>query len=151
MEVVGSLEFAKTHLDVYSSLDIPLFAAKDVAEMLKMDDKYGVIEKCERDEIVVEVNGKKATHYITELGLYNVLAQSRKLVARKWRRVINQQLIDARRARNYDILQQFDEWDSLADVIYFDDETGKIMQSVTLPGGDVDQVVFEGNFEDYLK
>ena len=151
MEVVGSLEFAKTHLDVYSSLDIPLFAAKDVAEMLKMDDKYGVIEKCERDEIVVEVNGKKATHYITELGLYNVLAQSRKLVARKWRRVINQQLIDARRARNYDILQQFDEWNSLADVIYFDDETGKIMQSVTLPGGDVDQVVFEGNFEDYLK
>lgn len=151
MEVVGSLEFAKTHLDVYSSLDIPLFAAKDVAEMLKMDDKYGVIEKCERDEIVVEVNGKKATHYITELGLYNVLAQSRKLVARKWRRVINQQLIDARRAINYDILQQFDEWDSLADVIYFDDETGKIMQSVTLPGGDVDQVVFEGNFEDYLK
>lgn len=151
MEVVGSLEFAKTHLDVYSSLDIPLFAAKDVAEMLKMDDKYGVIEKCERDEIVVEVNGKKATHYITELGLYNVLAQSRKLVARKWRRVISQQLIDARRARNYDILQQFHEWDSLADVIYFDDETGKIMQSVTLPGGDVDQVVFEGNFEDYLK
>lgn len=33
-----------------------------------------------------------------------------------------------------------DEIDYMLDSIYYDEETGKVMQSVTLPGGDVDQV-----------
>ena len=35
------------------------------------------------------------------------------------------------------ITEQFEEWDHAMDNIYFDEETGQLMQSVTVPGGDV--------------
>ena len=31
------------------------------------------------------------------------------------------------------------------DNMYFDDETGQLMQSVTVPGGDVIQIPYEGD------
>lgn len=33
--------------------------------------------------------------------------------------------------------------DRILDTLYFDEETGKLMQSVTVQGGDVEQVPFE--------
>ena len=42
------------------------------------------------------------------------------------------------------MLEQFQEWDHKLDDIYFDEETGMMMQSVTLPGGDVDQIPYRG-------
>ena len=38
---------------------------------------------------------------------------------------------------------QFEEWDELLDTIYIDQETGILMQSVTVAGGDVEQVPYE--------
>ena len=34
--------------------------------------------------------------------------------------------------------------DHILDTLFYDEETGKLMQSVTVAGGDVEQVVFEG-------
>ena len=42
-----------------------------------------------------------------------------------------------------DISEQFEDWDHRADAIYFDEETGMLMRSVTVPGGDVEQVPYE--------
>ena len=33
--------------------------------------------------------------------------------------------------------------DHILDTLFYDEETGKLMQSVTVAGGDVEQVVFE--------
>jgi hypothetical protein len=77
---------------------------------------------------------------VTELGLYNVLSQSRKPIARGWRRVVHQELIELRRSRQKNIAEQFEDWNDALDSIYFDEETGILMQSVTMPGGDVDQI-----------
>jgi len=41
------------------------------------------------------------------------------------------------------IAEQFEEWDHAMDNIYFDEETGQLMQSVTVHGGDVMQVPYE--------
>lgn len=41
------------------------------------------------------------------------------------------------------IAEQFEEWDHAMDNIYFDEETGQLMQSVTVPGGDVIQIPYE--------
>ena len=48
-----------------------------------------------------------------------------------------------RRSRGLDIIAQFDEWDHVLDTLYFDEETGILMQSVTVQGGDVEQVIYE--------
>ena len=37
----------------------------------------------------------------------------------------------------------FADIDPTADAIYFDEETGMLMRSVTIPGGDVEQVPYE--------
>jgi hypothetical protein len=61
-------------------------------------------------------------------------------VARSWRRVVHEQLIKMRKDKQNDIIQQFEEWSEEMSNIYFDEETGNLMKSVTLSGGDVEQV-----------
>ena len=148
-KVVGTITFDGKLLDVYSSLDEPVFRASDVASMIDYSEgnTWKMLEMCEADEklnLPMVVAGQTRTvSFVTETGLYNVLSQSRKPIARKWRRVIHNELIRLRKARNFNILEQFTEWDHEADTIYFDEETGKLMQSVTVAGGDVIQVPYD--------
>lgn len=152
--VVGTISFDRKQLDVYSSLDEPIFRASDVADMIGYSDgnTWKMISMCEEDEklnLPIVVGGQRRNvSFITENGLYNVLSQSRKPIARKWRRIIHDELIQLRRSRNMDILQQFDEWDHELDTLYIDEETGILMQSVTIQGGDVIQVPYEKNRKD---
>lgn len=151
MKVVGNIKFDNKTLDVYSSLDQPLFKATDIAEMIDYSagNAWKMLELCEPDEkqnLPIVVAGQtRNVNFVTEHGLYSILYQSRKPIARKWRRIISNELINLRKARNYDIIQQFGEWDHALDDIYFDEETGIVMRSVTVPGGDVEQVPYEGD------
>lgn len=107
---------------------------------------WKMLEMCEEDEKLnlpmVVAGQRRSVSFITETGLYNVLSQSRKPIARKWRRVIHDELVKMRKVKNFNILQQFDEWDHEADTLYIDEETGILMQSVTVQGGDVIQVPY---------
>ena len=147
-DVVGTISFDDKVLNVYSSLDNPIFKALDVAKMIDYSEgnTWKMLEMCEEDEklnLPLVVAGQKRTvSFITETGLYNVLSQSRKPIARKWRRIIHEELIRLRKSRNYDIVQQFDKWDHELDTLYIDEETGILMQSVTIQGGDVIQVPY---------
>lgn len=147
-EVVGTLSFDNRKLDVYSSLDEPIFRANDVASLIEYSDgnTWKMLEMCEVDEKLnlpmVVAGQKRVVSFVTEHGLYNVLSQSRKPIARKWRKIIHEELINLRKARGMNILQQFDMWDRLLDDLYFDEETGMLMRSVTVQGGDVIQVPY---------
>ena len=148
VEVVGTISFDKKLLDVYSSLDEPIFKASDVANMIEYSggNTWKMLEMCEQDEKLnlpmVVAGQRRNVSFITETGLYNILSQSRKPIARKWRRIIHDELVRLRKARNFDIIQQFDEWDHELDTLYIDEETGILMQSVTVQGGDVIQVPY---------
>ena len=150
VKVVGTIKLGGQELDVYSSLDEPVFKAADIAMMLDYSagNVWNLLGMCEEDEklllTMVVAGQNRQVSFVTERGLYNILEQSRKPLARKWRRVINNELIALRKARNMDILDRFEEWDHELDNIYFDEETGMIMESVTVPGGDVEQVPFRG-------
>jgi prophage antirepressor-like protein len=154
IEIVGVISFDNKLLNVYVSLDEPIFKASDIATMIDYSDgnTWKMLEVCEEDEklnLPMVVGGQRRTiSFVTETGLYNILSQSRKPIARKWRRVIHDELIRLRKSRNMDILEQFQEWDHALDDIYFDEETGMMMQSVTVQGGDVIQVPFKGDLED---
>ena len=150
-KIVGSITFDGKQLDVYSSLDEPLFRAKDIAKIIDYSDGnvWNMLEVCEKDEkltlTMVVAGQSRRVSFVTELGLYNILSQSRKPIARKWRRVAHNELIRMRKANNKNIAEQFEEWDHELDTLYYDEETKTLMQSVTVQGGDVEQVPYEGD------
>ena len=147
--IVGTIKFDNKLLDVYSSLDEPIFRAIDIAAMIDYSEgnSWKMLEMCEQDEklnLPMVVAGQKRTvSFVTETGLYNILSQSRKPIARKWRRVIHDELIRLRKSRGKNVVEQFKDWDHEADTLYFDEETGMLMQSITIQGGDVIQVPYE--------
>ena len=150
MNIVGKILFDNKQLDVYVSLDSPIFKAIDVANLIDYSDgnAWKMLAMCEEDEklnLPMVVAGQVRTiSFVTETGLYNILSQSRKPIARKWRRVIHNELINLRRSRNLNVAEQFEEWDHELDTIYFDEEKGILMQSVTTHGGDVEQIPYTG-------
>lgn len=150
VKVMGTIKLGGQELDVYSSLDEPVFKASDIANMLDYSagNVWNLLGMCEEDEkltlTMIVAGQRRQVSFVTEHGLYNIFEQSRKPLARRWRRLINNKIIEMRKARNLDILEQFQEWDHELDNLYFDEETGMIMESVTVPGGDVEQVPYRG-------
>lgn len=148
--VVGTIEFDDRLLKVYSSLDEPLFRASDIAHMIDYSEgnTWKLLEMCEEDEKLnlpmVVAGQRRSVSFVTETGLYNILSQSRKPLARKWRRVIHNELIRIRKEKGMDIVEQFEYWDRMAETLYYDENTRLIMQSVTVAGGDVDQIPYDG-------
>ena len=148
MEIVGNIVFDNRILNVYRSLDEPLFRAIDIANMIDYSDgnSWKMLQMCEEDEklnLPMVVAGQvRQTAFVTETGLYNILAQSRKLIARKWRRVVHSELVRMRKEKEMTVVDQFNEWDSLLDTVFWDEEKGMLMMSVTVQGGDVDIVPF---------
>lgn len=147
---VGTIKFDNKLLTVYDSLDEPLFRALDISEMIgySAGNVWNMLSMCEEDEkltlTIIVAGQRRNVSFVTERGLYDILEQSRKPIARKWRRVINNELIELRKVRNLDILARFDEWDHELDNIYFDEETGMMMESINVPGGDVEQAPYRG-------
>lgn len=88
MNTVGVITFGSNKLDVYNSLDEPLFKAADVAGMIDYSsgNTWKMLEMCEEDEKLnlpmVVAGQRRSVSFVTETGLYNVLSQSRKPIAR---------------------------------------------------------------------
>ena len=148
MNVVGSLVFDDMTLDIYSSLDVPLFKVSDVAKLIgySSGNNWNLLELCEAHEklqlsIVVAGQNRKVS-FVTVTGLYNILSQSRMDVARKWRSIILNDLVVLRKEKGMDIVEQFENWDRLSDTLFIDEETGVMMRSVTVAGGDVIQILY---------
>lgn len=89
---------------------------------------------------------------VNELGIYEALFASRRLEARKFRRWSSTVIQKLRRQvglEQYEVMRMTEpeiqeDIDHILDTLFYDPETGKIMQSVTVQGGDVEQIVFEG-------
>lgn len=88
---------------------------------------------------------------VNELGIYEALFASRKLEARKfrmWAGTVIQKLRTNVGLKGYEVMRMTDpdiqdEIDQILDTLYWDDEKKMVMQSITLQGGDVDQILFE--------
>lgn len=147
--VVGTIYFDRQEIDVYRSVDEPIFRANDIADILEYSDgnTWKLLELCEEDEKLklplVVAGQRREVSFVNEMGLYNILAQSRKPIARKWRKVVHRELINLRKSRDMSVVDQFDEWNHALDNIYYDEATGMLMESVTVHGGDVIQVPYE--------
>ena len=88
---------------------------------------------------------------VNELGIYEALFASRRLEARKfrmWAGTVMQKLRSRVGLEQYEVMRMTDpdiqeEIDNILDTLYWDEERKCVMQSVTVYGGDVEQIPFE--------
>lgn len=88
---------------------------------------------------------------VNEIGIYEALFASRRLEARKFRRwsaEVMKKLRSNVGLEGYEVMKMTEpdiqeKIDNILDTIFYDPDTGVLMQSVTTLGGDVDQVPFE--------
>ena len=88
---------------------------------------------------------------VNELGIYEALFASRKLEARKfrmWAGTVMQKLRVRVGLQGYEVMRMTDQdiqdmVDDILDTLFYDDEKKMIMRSVTVQGGDVEQIPFE--------
>ena len=88
---------------------------------------------------------------VNELGIYEALFASRRPEARKfrvWSATVLQKLRNRVGLEGYEVMRMTDkdiqdDIDHILDTIFWDEEKQMLMQSVTVQGGDVEQVPFE--------
>lgn len=113
-----------------------------------------LVEVSDHPSKVDRSRGENKTRWmlaVNEIGIYEALYASRKLEARqfrKWSASVMQKLRKHVGLEGYEVMRMTDpdvqeEIDHFLDDIFYDEETGKLMRSVTVAGGDVDQVPFE--------
>ena len=129
---------------------------KDVSQRLHPDMLERVAVKVSEDgSNDLRSRGENETRWmlaVNELGIYEALFASRRLEARKfrmWAGTVMKKLRSNVGLEGYEVMRMTepeiqDEIDHILDTLYWDDATGKLMQSVTVQGGDVEQVEFEG-------
>lgn len=87
---------------------------------------------------------------VNEIGIYEALFASRRLEARKFRRwsaTVMQRLRRDVGLEGYEVMKMTDkeiqdDIDHILDTLFFDETTGMVMRSVTVQGGDVEQVPY---------
>lgn len=88
---------------------------------------------------------------VNEIGIYEALFSSKRLEARKlrrWTATVLKKLRAHVGLEGYEVMRMTekavqDDIDHFLDTIFYDEETDQLMKSVTVPGGDVEQVPFE--------
>lgn len=103
------------------------------------------------DDIDTVVIDGMAVDVINEIAIYGFIAKSNSAKARKFKRWSSNVMKKLRRTvglESYEVFRMMDEdvqddIDRILDTLYYDEERGKLMQSVTVAGGDVEQVEFE--------
>ena len=138
--------------DICDALDLKTFK---VSQRLEPDMMTRVkVESSNIPSKDIRSRGDNETRWmlaVNEIGIYEALYSSRKLEARKFRRwsaTVMQKLRKHVGLEGYEVMRMTEdsvqeEIDHFLDDIFYDEETGMLMQSVTVAGGDVIQEPFE--------
>ena len=130
--------------------------SKDISQRLDPDMMERVCIEVSEDGLNdIRSRGKNKTRWmiaVNEVGIYEALFASRRLEARKFRRwsaTVLQKLRKQAGLEQYEVMRMTEpeiqeDINHILDTLFYDEETGKLMQSVTVQGGDVEQVEFLG-------
>lgn len=92
LTIINEQEVLGKHFAVYGTVDEPLFVAKDVAEWIEYDvsSVNKMLDKIDEDEKLVGTlfrsGQNREVWFLTENGLYEVLMQSRKPLAKEFKK-----------------------------------------------------------------
>ena len=98
VQVIDKRNILDHEVTTYGDLENPLFLAKDVAEWIgyEISNVSKMVKNVDDDEkIIARTNNTSAT-FLTEDGLYEVLMQSRKPIAKQFKKKVKKLLKDLR-------------------------------------------------------
>ncbi|MGY3748104.1 phage antirepressor [Vagococcus salmoninarum] len=103
LQVINEQELLGQDFKVYGDLENPLFLAKDVARWIDYDisNVSKMVKNVDDDEKVITRTNNTSATFLTEDGLYEVLMQSRKPIAKKFKKAVKQILKDIRKHGMY--------------------------------------------------
>lgn len=107
IKVINKSMLLGKEIDVYGSVDEPLFLAKDVAEWIEHTQPSKMVETVDEDEKLmgtIFLSGQnREVWMLTEDGLYEVLMQSRKPIAKQFKKGIKEILKTIRKTGSYSV------------------------------------------------
>lgn len=107
IKVINKSILLGKEIDVYGTIDKPLFLAKDVAEWIGHSDVSMMVKNVEEDEKVTNnvctLGGSQNAWFLTEDGLYEVLMQSRKPIAKQFKKGVKEILKTIRKTGSYSV------------------------------------------------
>lgn len=90
LKVLDEREVLGKEFKMYGTKENPLFLAKDVANWIEHTHTTRMLERVDEDEklngIIVHAGQKREMTFLTEDGLYEVLMQSRKPIAKAFKK-----------------------------------------------------------------
>ena len=96
LTVIQETEILGKKIQMYGSVEYPLFMASDVAEWIEHSNARSMIKTVDEDEkgvnIVYTPGGNQEKWFLTEDGLYEVCMQSRKPIAKEMKKEIKKYL-----------------------------------------------------------
>ncbi|WP_290063461.1 BRO family protein [Paraclostridium bifermentans] len=100
VQVIDKRELLSKEITTYGDLENPIFLAKDVANWIEHTDLSRMVNLVDEDEKLkrtLYVSGqKREMWFVTEDGLYEILMQSRKPIAKKFKKEVKQILKELR-------------------------------------------------------
>jgi anti-repressor protein len=121
LQVIDQRELLGKDFRVYGTNENPLFLAKDVAEWIEHSNSRAMLQSIDENEKVVNnaytLGGNQDAWFLTEDGLYEVLMQSRKPIAKEFKKKVKEILKDIRKHGMYAKDELLDNPDLLLDVI----------------------------------
>jgi anti-repressor protein len=96
---------------IYGTLEEPLFLAKDVATWIEHTDVSMMLRNIDEDEkvtsIVCTLGGNQEAWFLTEHGLYEILMQSRKPIARQFKKRVKEILTEIRLTGGFNVPRDY--------------------------------------------
>ena len=94
IQIIDEREVLGKEFKIYGDFENPLFLAKDVANWIEHNKPYEMISNVEEGEklkAIISLSGQnREMWFLTEDGLYEVLMQSRKPIAKAFKREVKQ-------------------------------------------------------------
>ena len=107
IKVINKSMLLGKEINVYGSVDDPLFLAKDVAEWIEHTQPSKMVETVDEDEKLmgtIFLSGQnREVWMLTEDGLYEVLMQSRKPIAKQFKKGVKEILKTIRKTGSYSV------------------------------------------------
>lgn len=109
IEIINRSTLLGREIDVYGSINEPLFLAKDVALWIEHSNARMMLASVDEDEKGVRIaytpGGNQETWFLTENGLYEVLMLSRKPIAKQFKKGVKEILRTIRKTGQYNSFQ----------------------------------------------
>lgn len=132
VEVISSTKVFDKQINVYGTFENPLFLAKDVAQWIELSNVSDMISRVDEDEVTkLNLGGLQGEcNFLTENGLYEVLMQSRKPIAKSFKKEVKKILKEIRTKGSYDARMPKNYLEALKALVIAEEEKQKALEVI---------------------